>query len=472
MKYALSLMLLAGSIQAGEMSIAPSPVLVPAGNLTSGPVASSILPSTVAYTSVNNTFNAAGPQTMTYGLTAGSATIVNGLTASSGTFTITGNTQYSIATSSGISVGNSAGVVAGFFVGNGGGITGLTPGACVAGSGAGSVLCSGASGTSAAIDSSVGGGLSNSVNSASNYSVIPGGRSNSVVSAQYVTIGSGQGNILDGTTGSTQSDWAVLGGGRNNLIRPGNAGASGYYAVIGGGQGNIISAGVNGTDFAFIGGGGVNFASATYVSIVGGNTNSGTARGATIGGGELGVVSALDGTIGGGQNNAVSGAYGTVPGGESNSAGGTYSFAAGRGATTTASGAFVWSDSISGGVSRTIKDEVYFKAQGGFYVASSSAVFDGNVTISSAVYIGMSVSSQAVGAAGAAVTALCLQSGATGKTYASGGGCDCSGAVAITAEISRPNCITAGCVPTGWTCQESGGTGGACIAYAMCSRAQ
>lgn len=54
---------------------------------------------------------------VTYGLSAGSATIVNGLTASSGTFTQTGNTNYSLQTASGVNV-QAGGVVATWFLGS------------------------------------------------------------------------------------------------------------------------------------------------------------------------------------------------------------------------------------------------------------------------------------------------------------------------------------------------------------------
>lgn len=102
----------------------------------------------------------------------------------------------------------------------------------------------------------------------------------------------------------------------------------------------------------------------------------------------------------------------------------------------------------------------------------TGTIFTNTVTVSSSVFVGLSVSSVAIGGAGSAVTALCLQSGLTGRSYATGGGCDCSSIVAATSTISRPNCVTAGCVPSGWTCQVAGGTGGQCIAYAMCSRLQ
>lgn len=60
-----------------------------------------------------------------YDVRAGSGSFDSGMTASSGTFLATGATQNSITTSSGISVGNNAGVTAGFFVGSGAGLTSL-----------------------------------------------------------------------------------------------------------------------------------------------------------------------------------------------------------------------------------------------------------------------------------------------------------------------------------------------------------
>lgn len=94
-------------------------------------------------------------------------------------------------------------------------------------------------------------------------------------------------------------------------------------------------------------------------------------------------------------------------------------------------------------------------------------VGNNGVVTSSAVFIGVSVSTIVAGAGGASVTALCP----SGK-FAMGGGCLCTGGIALTGQTSVPNCVTAGCIPSGWTCQEPGGTGGACSAYAICSRAQ
>lgn len=104
-----------------------------------------------------------------------------------------------------------------------------------------------------------------------------------------------------------------------------------------------------------------------------------------------------------------------------------------------------------------------------FVISNTSITINSGmpVTISSAAFLGVSVTTITAGGAGSSVTALCL----AGK-FAMGGGCLCTGGVALTGQTSIPNCVTAGCVPSGWTCQEPGGTGGACSAYVICSRAQ
>lgn len=119
---------------------------------------------------------------------------------------------------------------------------------------------------------------------------------------------------------------------------------------------------------------------------------------------------------------------------------------------------------------------------GAIHSSSATVIFDGNtaafissgpVTMSSATFVGVYTSTQVAGGAGASVTALCqTQTIAAGTTFAIGGGCICSGAVAETGNTSAPNCVTTGCHPSGWTCQVAGGTGGACSAYAICSRLQ
>lgn len=102
----------AGSVTPGTLGAG---VVVPAANLAGGPIASSLLPANVAYTTANNTFE--GPQS-----------IAGGLTASSATLTAAGGSQYSLTTASGVMVGAggvTAPFFAGSFIGNGSGLSGV-----------------------------------------------------------------------------------------------------------------------------------------------------------------------------------------------------------------------------------------------------------------------------------------------------------------------------------------------------------
>ena len=100
--------------------------------------------------------------------------------------------------------------------------------------------------------------------------------------------------------------------------------------------------------------------------------------------------------------------------------------------------------------------------------ANGIAISPSSVSISSAAFVGVQISTQVAGGAGASVTALCRVAG----TFALGGGCSCGSIVAGTSIISVPNNVNAGGIATGWTCQVAGGTGGACSAYVICSRLQ
>lgn len=111
-----------------------------------------------------------------------------------------------------------------------------------------------------------------------------------------------------------------------------------------------------------------------------------------------------------------------------------------------------------------------------FQVGASSVVINSGsvsinsgmpVTISSAIFAGVSLSTQPTAGAGAATTALCPQ-----NRYALGGGCVCTDGVALTGNTANFNCVAPGCIPTGFTCTEPGGTGGSCVAYVLCSRLQ
>lgn len=75
----------------------------------------------------------------------------------------------------------------------------------------------------------------------------------------------------------------------------------------------------------------------------------------------------------------------------------------------------------------------------------------------------------AAGGAGALATATC---GAL--SFALSGGCSCTGAIAVTSTVNMPapTISAGGAMPTGWQCQQAGGTGGVCTAYVMCSHLQ
>lgn len=141
--------------------------------------------------------------------------------------------------------------------------------------------------------------------------------------------------------------------------------------------------------------------------------------------------------------------------------------------TSSDSDLVIWAG-INGGLNAGVSETVIIGSSNPV-TGNRSAVFSSStinmiapVTISSAAFIGVYVSTQATGGAGAAVTATCRVAG----TFAVGGGCSCAGGVALTGDLSTPSCVTAGCIANGWTCQEPGGTGGACSAYVICSRLQ
>lgn len=101
---------------------------------------------------------------------------------------------------------------------------------------------------------------------------------------------------------------------------------------------------------------------------------------------------------------------------------------------------------------------------------SKSVSLDSNgvTTLPGAVYDGIVTSTQAAGSAGTLVSAIC-----PANTFAMSGGCSCTGGVAVTSVINIPHALvagTSGTMPTQWDCQQSGGTGGACAAFAICAQ--
>ena len=110
-----------------------------------------------------------------------------------------------------------------------------------------------------------------------------------------------------------------------------------------------------------IGGGFLNTVQATSSTIAGGynNTIQSTSSGSSIGGGEANVIQNI---------------YGTIPGGYGNAVTGPYSFAAGKNATASGFGSFVWSDGNAATTS-TGDHQFVVRCTGGaiFYTANGTS---------------------------------------------------------------------------------------------------
>ena len=136
-------------------------------------------------------------------------------------------------------------------------------------------------------------------------------------------------------------------------------------------------------------------------SFIGGGANN-TASGpdAAVSGGYGNIAVGNDSFIGSGYGNMVTGSgyRAVVPGGESNTAAGQYSFAAGKKSSSTANGAFTWSDSgnINIGVvtENNVADRTWFKNSGGFLVTGSTQpISDGGFYVSGAGKVGIGTAS-------------------------------------------------------------------------------
>jgi len=192
--------------------------------------------------------------------------------------------------------------------------------------------------------SSIGGGFSNRISTATR-AVIGGGDGNRILLEGHGSvIGGGAGNTLDGPSGTIAGgrtnaiigpgnpDYGTIGGGDQNAIV-----ADSHYATIAGGRRNRVQGfasdstvgggatnAITGADFATIGGGGTNAIAdnANFATIGGGRRNrvEQQAPASTIGGGDLNTISAsaTNATISGGRANLVdtSAPYAAIPGGQ------------------------------------------------------------------------------------------------------------------------------------------------------------
>ena len=127
-------------------------------------------------------------------------------------------------------------------------------------------------------------------------------------------------------------------------------------------------------------------ASGGYDTVSGGiNNTAGPSLGASVGGGSGNIASGVYSVVGGGGANSASSSYAVVPGGFNNTASGSTSFAAGFNANAVGNGSFVWADSTGGAFYAYLLDQFKIRAQGGFVVQTSSALFTNGV--STYVYI-------------------------------------------------------------------------------------
>lgn len=195
---------------------------------------------------------------------------------------------------------------------------------------------------------------------------VAGGTSNDAHGSR-ATIGGGMGNeIADLDPDTVQK--ATIGGGENNY-------AEGNYSVIGGGGGEEEDEGNSAvTSHSTVSGGQENVAGdeedseTTHATVGGGNGNTASGEISTVAGGRANDATEEATTVGGGRDNDATGDFATIPGGLGNEASGRHSFAAGRRATASHDGSFVWSDSTSGGmgsISSTGEDQFLIEASGG-----------------------------------------------------------------------------------------------------------
>jgi len=284
----------------------------------------------------------------------------------------------------------------------------------------GSVIAGGQSNLVRGFNSTVSGGVNNSIISASR-SVIGGGQSNQLSGGtSHATIAGGFGNRMLGLTSEStiggggfntitfDVPYATIAGGQSNFI----SGES-RSGVIGGGEDNAVGARSQGGTV----GGGVRNSTGAYadVSTIGGGSDNSTGlycHGATIGGGRDNAINgtAIEGspnatisggvgnriesfasssavgggsgnqiamnsrnaTIAGGEDNRASAPHATVPGGSLNVAAGQFSFAAGRRAQASHDGAFVWADSQDADFASTTINQFSIRAAGGVRLSADT----------------------------------------------------------------------------------------------------
>ncbi|HEX7862522.1 MAG TPA: tail fiber domain-containing protein [Verrucomicrobiae bacterium] len=243
----------------------------------------------------------------------------------------------------------------------------------------------------------IGGGHNNIIRYGSGYSVISGGTDNSVDRlAWWGSINGGQNNHISGAL-PTANTYVLTNVASGSLV----IGRLYYVEATGGGtitptggaalsngqtftatattyssSGNaFVKDGYEFRHYGWIGGG-----LANVITNKGASHYSG--RGAAIGGGIENLVSGHVGTISGGWTNGVAGDFATVPGGSWNHADGINSFAAGRHAHADHNGSFAWGDyhpTWDGTATQDVKswasNTFAARATGGFWFGGMGSVY-------------------------------------------------------------------------------------------------
>jgi hypothetical protein len=238
----------------------------------------------------------------------------------------------------------------------------------------------------ATANATIGGGLGNA---ASEQGATVGGGQDNAAEWLYSTVGGGLQNraAAYGATvgGGAPSDTSDPAGTRNRAVdHYGTVGGGGgnqagsddgtldnaQWATVGGGQDNAATA-----DSATVGGGEQNQATGSYAVVAGGRTNVAGGTNvfhATVGGGVDNQATGLEATVGGGNGNVASGDGATIPGGWGNEASGNYSFAAGYSARAQHSGSFVWADNVKADFASTAGGQFLIRAGGGVGIGTNA----------------------------------------------------------------------------------------------------
>lgn len=353
-------------------------------------IPSGVLPSTVAYTSVSNTFTS-------------SQTVNNALLAKSS-------------------------VTASAFFGDGSHLSGLASGVCAAGLGSNSVLCLGLSNIAGGASATASGGQNN--NASGNGSAIGGGLSN-VAGNGYATIPGGYHNSAQGVTSFAAGSFAqAINNGAfvwaDSLSLTGyvDHGANTFNISANGGvfidSGNLtdvygivattgtFTSSVTASSFfgdgsnltglacAFGGSSSVlcnatdNSVSGTHATVSGGFDNDAGGNYTTTSGGVFNTANGTYATVAGGKSNMSSG-EGTFSVGENNTASNIYAVAMGQNAHATSQGSFVWGDSMASVYTDHGQDTFNLHATGGMFIDAGGLTSASTVTAPSLVLTGSGI---------------------------------------------------------------------------------